>query len=84
MDRWYIELVDRLSDRELAETIRFEFVGGGDGAMTRGEIVLHLVHHATYHRGFVGDMLNQAQVRPPATDLTVYLRDVHRAAAGAA
>jgi hypothetical protein len=29
-------------------------------------------------------MLNQAQVRPPATDLTVYLRDVHRAVAGAA
>ncbi|HEX8108169.1 MAG TPA: DinB family protein, partial [Kofleriaceae bacterium] len=81
MDRWYIELSDRLSDRELAETIRFQFVGGGDGAMTRGEIILHLVNHATYHRGFVGDMLNQAQVRPPATDLTVYLRDIHRAAA---
>ena len=49
--------------------------------MTRGEILLHLVNHATYHRGFVGDMLNQASVNPPPTDLTVFLRDVHRAPA---
>ncbi len=81
LDRWYIELSDRLSDRELAETIRFEYIGGGDGAMTRGEIVLHLVNHGSYHRGFVADMLIQAQVKPPTTDLTVYLRDIHRAAA---
>lgn len=49
--------------------------------MTRGEIILHLVNHATYHRGFVGDLLNQASVNPPATDLTVFLRDAYRAAA---
>ncbi|MEO7734217.1 MAG: DinB family protein [Kofleriaceae bacterium] len=75
MDRWYIDLSDRLSNDQLAEAIRFQFVGGGDGVMTRGEIILHLVTHATYHRGFVGDMLNQASVKPRATDLTVYLRD---------
>ncbi|HEY0484281.1 MAG TPA: DinB family protein [Kofleriaceae bacterium] len=79
LDRWYVELGERLSNEALAETVRFQFVGGGDGAMTRGEILLHLVNHGTYHRGFVGDMLNQASVKPPATDLTVYLRDVHRA-----
>ena len=82
MDRWYIDLSDRLSNQELAESIRFQYIGGGDGVMTRGEILLHLVNHATYHRGFVGDMLNQASVNPPATDLTVFLREVHRAAAG--
>jgi uncharacterized damage-inducible protein DinB len=81
MDRWYIELSDRLSAHELGEVIRFQFIGGGDGAMTRGEIILHLVTHGTYHRGFVGDMLNQASVNLKPTDLTVYLRDVHRAAA---
>lgn len=81
LDRWYVELAGRLTERELAEVIRFQFVGGGDGAMSRGEILLHLVNHGTYHRGFVSDMLNQASVRPPPTDLTVYLRDVHRAAA---
>ena len=78
MDQWYIDLSDRLSNEELAETIRFRFVGGGEGAMTRAEIILHLVNHGTYHRGFVGDMLYQASVVPPATDLPVFLRDVPR------
>ena len=82
MDRWYIDLSDRLSSQELAEAIRFQFIGGGDGVMTRGEILLHLVNHTTYHRGFVADMLNQASMNPRAMDLTVFLRDVHRAAAG--
>jgi uncharacterized damage-inducible protein DinB len=51
--------------------------------MTRGEIILHLVNHATYHRGFVGDMLNQAGVVPRATDLSVFVRDVWRPAIAA-
>lgn len=79
LDAWYIERYDLLTDAELDEDIAFHFVGGGDGVMTRGEILMHLVNHGTYHRGFVSDMLNQAQVRPRPTDLTVYLRDVHRA-----
>ncbi|MBD9538909.1 DinB family protein [Ensifer sp. ENS04] len=76
MDRWYVDQVHSWSPEDVSETIRFEFVGGGAGAMTRQDIILHLVNHATYHRGFVGDMLYQAGVTPPANDLTVYTRDV--------
>lgn len=76
MSRWYIDLTDRLSEAELAETIEFEFVGGGDGAMTRAEILHHIVNHATYHHGFVSDMLYQVPLVPPANDLPVFLRDV--------
>ena len=76
MDLWYVELADRLSETELAETISFEFVGGGLGAMTRQDILLHLVNHATYHRGFVSDMMYQVPAVPPANDLPVFLRDV--------
>ncbi len=76
MDQWYIDLADRLTDEELSEVIEFEFVGGGAGAMSRLEILHHIVNHATYHRGFVGDMLNQVPLPPPATDLPVFLRDV--------
>lgn len=75
MDRWYIDLVDSWSAEDLARVVHFEFVGGGEGAMTQEEIVLHLVNHATYHRGFVGDMLYQAAVTPPSNDLPVFLRD---------
>jgi uncharacterized damage-inducible protein DinB len=86
LDRWYIDASDRWSSDEVAEPIRFQFVGGGEGVMTRGEIVMHLVTHATYHRGFVGDMLNQASVNLRPTDLTVFLRDAAPlvAASGAA
>ena len=75
MDKWYVDLSDRLSDDELSEMVHFQFVDGGDGAMTRGEIILHVVNHATYHRGFVGDMLNQEKVVPASSDISVFLRD---------
>ncbi len=76
MDKWYIELVQNLSNKELEETINFQFVGGGQGAMSRMEIILHIVNHATYHRGFVSDMLYQIPLQPPSNDLSVFVRDV--------
>lgn len=79
MNRWYVDLVDSWSPEDLDTVVRFEFVGGGAGAMTREEIVLHVVNHATYHRGFVGDMAYQVPLAPPANDLPVFLRDHYRA-----
>lgn len=78
MDKWYIDLVDSWSDEDLMKVVHFEFVGGGEGAMTREEIVLHIVNHATYHRGFVGDMMYQVPVMPPSNDLPVFVRDQYR------
>jgi uncharacterized damage-inducible protein DinB len=75
MDLYYVELAERSSSEALDETIEFEFVGGGDGAMTRQEILLHLVNHATYHRGFISDMLSQVPFSGDANDLSVFLRD---------
>lgn len=76
LDAWYVEFADALTPGALERTINFEFIGGGRGAMTCQEIVLHVVNHGTYHRGFVGDMMYQAGVTPDATDLPVFLRDV--------
>ncbi|WP_242512265.1 DinB family protein [Pseudolysobacter antarcticus] len=76
LDQWYIEFVDRLSNDDLDQPIQFEFIGGGNGVMTRSEMIMHVVNHGTYHRGFVGDMMYQAGVTPAATDLPVFLRDV--------
>lgn len=75
MDQYYVRLAARLSDAELGERVEFTFVGGGDGAMTRLEILLHLVNHATYHRGFISDMLFQIPHQAGANDLPVFLRD---------
>jgi len=76
IDQWYIDYAASLSSQQLSEDIRFDFVGGGGGIMSRREIILHVVNHGTYHRGFVGDMMYQVPVVPPATDLPVFLRDV--------
>jgi len=75
MNRWLLETAGRLTEAEMAEVVPFAFVGGGEGAMTREEIFLHLASHATYHRGYVSDMTEQDLVSLPANDLTVFLRD---------
>jgi len=78
LDRWYIEWAESVPEASLDEKVRFGFVGGGEGAMTRREILQHLVNHTSYHRGFVAQMMYDIPVRPPVTDLTVYLRDAHQ------
>ena len=77
IDAWYVDWSDSLNDAALDETVRFTYVGGGDGAMTRGQILMHVVNHTSYHRGFAADMFFQIPgKRAPTTDLTVFLRDV--------
>src|SRR5687768_13110384 len=78
MDDWWIAWSDGLSDAALDETVNFTFVGGGPGAMTRGQILLHIVNHTSYHRGFAADLFYQVPARPPTTDLPVFLRDAYR------
>jgi len=77
-DRWYIDYVGTLSGKTLSERIRFQFIGGGEGVMSREDMVLHVVNHATYHRGMVAEMMYEVPASPPVTDLTVFLRDVRQ------
>jgi uncharacterized damage-inducible protein DinB len=76
LDEWYVGFADGMSSEDLDRSIHFNFIGGGEGVMTCNEMILHVVNHGTYHRGFVGDMMYQAGVTPLATDLPVFLRDV--------
>jgi uncharacterized damage-inducible protein DinB len=76
MNAWYLDYATSLTPEQAAEVVDFQFIGGGEGRMSREDIVLHVVNHATYHRGFVADMFYQVPVKPPATDLPVFLRDV--------
>ena len=74
IDAWFVDYADSLSNDQLGETVEFEFIGGGHGAMSRADILLHVVNHTTYHRGHVADMLYHLNVFPPTTDLPVFLR----------
>jgi uncharacterized damage-inducible protein DinB len=76
IDGWYVAWSDGITDTALNEKVSFTFVGGGQGVMTRAEMVLHIVNHTSYHRGFVADLFCQVPARPPTTDLPVFLRDV--------
>jgi uncharacterized damage-inducible protein DinB len=75
VDRWYMDWADSLTEKALGEEVRFTLIGGNPGVMTRSEILLHIVNHCTYHRGFVADMFYQVPARPPTTDLPVFLRE---------
>lgn len=76
IDAWYIAWSGTLSQAALGEKVRFTLIGGNKGEMTRAEILLHVVNHTTYHRGFVADLFYQVPgARPPTTDLPVYLRE---------
>jgi uncharacterized damage-inducible protein DinB len=60
------------SDATLAEQVNFKFVSGESAAMTRGAMLLHIVNHATYHRGWVSDLFFQIPAKPPATDFCLF------------
>jgi uncharacterized damage-inducible protein DinB len=77
IDDWFIAWSDRLPDAAFDEPVSFTLIGGNKGTMSRGEILLHIVNHTSYHRGFVADLFYQVpgDFRPPTTDLPVYLRE---------
>jgi uncharacterized damage-inducible protein DinB len=71
-NEWLVDWAGKQSDGLLLETVRFKFVSGQDGSMTRGAILLHIVNHATYHRGWISDLFFQTPDKPPTTDLCVF------------
>jgi uncharacterized damage-inducible protein DinB len=80
MDAWYVGYAASLVERTAAERVAFTFIGGGQGELSRGDILLHVVNHTTYHRGHIADMLYASGQVPPTTDLPVFMRE--RANAG--
>ena len=75
LNSWYIRYAEDMSDRLGEEMVDFTFIGGGDGRMSRGDILLHVVNHTTYHRGHIAAMMYQIPAQPPTTDLPVFLRN---------
>lgn len=75
MDNHFVSLTAGWSVSDLGCVIDFAYVDGSKGSMTRGDIVLHLANHATYHRGFISNLLYPILPNGAANDLTVFLRD---------
>jgi len=75
MNRWWIDWSEVQSDARLDEDVSFRFIDGGASAMTRGAMLLHVVNHASYHRGWIAEMFFDVPARNPTTDLPVFLRE---------
>jgi uncharacterized damage-inducible protein DinB len=76
VNAWFIAWSDQQTAASLDERLPFTFISGKKSAMTRGEILQHVVNHTTYHRGWITSMFYEVPARPPTTDLPVFLREV--------
>lgn len=76
IDAWYVDWAGRQTAETVNQTVNYMLIGGNRGSMTRGEILLHVVMHAGYHRGYVAQMIYDIPgCRPPSMDLPVYMRE---------
>jgi len=76
VNQWYIDWAGAQDSESLAQRLKFNFVSGTAGEMTRGGMFLHVVNHKTYHRGWVSEMFFDFGAKPPETDLSVFLCEV--------
>jgi uncharacterized damage-inducible protein DinB len=72
---------DSLTDSDVSRIVSFKMSNGTPAEASAIHIVLHLVNHATLHRGQVVGMLRQLGVKPPGTDFFFYLRELATTAA---
>lgn len=64
-----------LDDAALDRALDYRNTAGRAYRSRMGEMLRHVVNHATYHRGQVVTMLRQLGAAPPATDLIAYYRE---------
>lgn len=72
-DEWYLQFVSGIGPEELQQRIEFTFTDGEQGAMSREEMLLHVITHSGYHRGSVGQTLENLGMHSPPDSLTKFL-----------
>ena len=61
---------------ELQRVIPYRLMSGKEGASSLWQMVVHVVNHATYHRGQVTTMLRQLGAAPAqSTDMITFFRE---------
>ena len=73
----WIAWAERASDAEINGIVEYKSILDGQMARTPAcQIVLHVVNHATLHRGQAMGMLRQMGIAPPHTDLMNFYREL--------
>jgi uncharacterized damage-inducible protein DinB len=75
VDDWYAAYVGGLSPDEFDQPVDFVFTSGKPARMRRGEIILHVCLHGTYHRGNAGAVLQLKGLTPSRDSITDYLEE---------
>ena len=73
VDDWYADYVGRLSQDDFEQPVDFVFTSGKPARMRRGEIILHVCLHGTYHRGNAGAVLQLRGITPSRDAITDFL-----------
>jgi uncharacterized damage-inducible protein DinB len=73
VDDWYASYVGGLTVNEFEQPVDFIFTSGKPARMRRGEIILHVCLHGTYHRGNAGAVLQLKGLTPSRDAITDFL-----------
>jgi uncharacterized damage-inducible protein DinB len=73
VDDWYASYVDSLTESDSEQCVDFVFTSGKPARMQRGEIILHVCLHGTYHRGNAGALLQLRGITPSRDSITDFL-----------
>ena len=73
VNAWYVTWADTQTESSLAEVLNFRFVSGKPARMSRGDMLLHVVTHSSYHRGWVAERFYDIPAKPLEMDLPVFL-----------
>jgi uncharacterized damage-inducible protein DinB len=75
VQRRWAEWAEAATDDELLRVVEYKDLRGNPYRTPMWQVVLHVVNHATLHRGQLMGMLRQLGVKPPETDLIFYYRE---------
>lgn len=79
IDDWYIDWAEAQAPGTVEALLDFRFISGKAGRMTGGEMLLHVVTHNSYHRGWVVERFAEVPMKTPDLDLPIYLGELRAA-----
>jgi uncharacterized damage-inducible protein DinB len=77
-----LDFLSALGPDDLSRVLSYRNFAGQPKAYSLGDVLLHVVNHATYHRGQVTSLVRQLGATPPSTDLVVFLDGLGAGASG--
>ncbi|MBW3535251.1 MAG: DinB family protein [Gemmatimonadetes bacterium] len=82
VERERVRFLDGLEGEDLERVLEYRDMKGTAYETPLGELLLHVTHHAAYHRGQVINFLRMLGQAPPRTDLVLFYRERRRPVEG--